>query len=870
MKRTVILSLVFLIFFIQIISASSVNVKNYSITTQYSPSGIITGIINLNLSNISANAYIRSSLGQNISLRDLIKKQSNFNYSCTIADCNSSYTAVDSGSDTKQVNLVSGQSQVFGFPIDGKITSMSSDNKFSLDLASDVSSSFLPQLSIDLLNDNNPEWTSYKPAGVFGGRFYGCYTPDDYTGDLITIDTTGVCEKVFLPISPDINIGAYLTGSGGLTVQMSVQDLNGNSAAGTCTNVTSASSTEVSCIPKVNNINYSIKQSGDFFICIKKITGTGTYKIKTEHTSASSTKCGFYGTPPQTYGADYEIFASSDRFDSVGTFTLNDAETSKSWYQISNLEAQIASYLSSKYGNDCSNGCVVPISFKAGLDQGVSISNISLVIPTTIGARTYNKISDVVETPVFISTRGYQNLSLSPANFSAPDSFGNYTFTLTLFDGTNSYPLLSNTIMIKQIPKIVSVTPDIVAGATPTEFTVSLDSLGTNITQYKWDFGDGTPVQTTTSKTVVHTYNELKIYNMTVTIINSQGYSASAIFSINVVSPRDAVPQLLIKDMNSVSNIETQFASYPKFTQDAIKQILNLDDVKAQLQNLNASAATASTDSQFLNIMKDLVKINLPDSIQQTSSAAAAPFFPSGDKIDLDVLKAIGGGNYDSSKKSQYTDAIVLWDLNNIQLTLIDQSEFSSIKGSTITPILNTVKINFGGVNGNAYLVIPKLSNIYLDKNYSQIGDFYYVPLSNNPATIQFATSESLSPTNLPIFIAPSLNQISLPGEEATGNKMIIFFIVMGSVILVGIIAYVIVGKWYQKKYESYLFKDKNDLYNIINYVHSLKSRGIKGNDIEKNLQKAKWSSEQISYVMKRYAGKKVGIPGFLRKPKVQ
>ena len=73
-------------------------------------------------------------------------------------------------------------------------------------------------------------------------------------------------------------------------------------------------------------------------------------------------------------------------------------------------------------------------------------------------------------------------------------------------------------------------------------------------------------------------------------------------------------------------------------------------------------------------------------------------------------------------------------------------------------------------------------------------------------------------------------------------------------------------GKWYQKKYESYLFKNKNDLFNMITYIHGAKHRGISNDEIERKLRKSHWSSEQISYIMKKYAGKKVGLPGFVGK----
>ena len=90
---------------------------------------------------------------------------------------------------------------------------------------------------------------------------------------------------------------------------------------------------------------------------------------------------------------------------------------------------------------------------------------------------------------------------------------------------------------------------------------------------------------------------------------------------------------------------------------------------------------------------------------------------------------------------------------------------------------------------------------------------------------------------------------------------MIIIF-----VILLGIGVYFILKKWYKEKYENYLFKNKNNLYNIVTYVHGAKQHGKKDNEIVKDLRNAGWNNEQINYVMKKYSGKNTGMPGSAEK----
>ena len=72
--------------------------------------------------------------------------------------------------------------------------------------------------------------------------------------------------------------------------------------------------------------------------------------------------------------------------------------------------------------------------------------------------------------------------------------------------------------------------------------------------------------------------------------------------------------------------------------------------------------------------------------------------------------------------------------------------------------------------------------------------------------------------------------------------------------------AYLVLQEWYKKKYESYLFKNQNDLYNIISYIEISKKRGMENKQIANGLKKSGWNSEQITYVMKKYAGERTGM----------
>ena len=66
--------------------------------------------------------------------------------------------------------------------------------------------------------------------------------------------------------------------------------------------------------------------------------------------------------------------------------------------------------------------------------------------------------------------------------------------------------------------------------------------------------------------------------------------------------------------------------------------------------------------------------------------------------------------------------------------------------------------------------------------------------------------------------------------------------------------------EWYKRRYENYLFKNRNNLYNLISYIENSKKKGMKDGEITSKLKKSRWKSEQISYVMRKYSGKRTGI----------
>jgi PKD repeat protein len=532
----------------------------------------------------------------------------------------------------------------------------------------------------------------------------------------------------------------------------------------------------------------------------------------------------------------------------------------------------IHDYVNRVYKLDCSGGCVIPIKITSNEDQQMNITNVSMII--NAGNQQYLPPGDPnlynISTSVpTMSSSGYRTFSLANANFTVPESFGTQNITLSVQDGSNEYALLSREVTINKIPTVGTVDPQIAIAAIPTNFTAKINNYNStvNITKYIWDFGDGN-IQTTYTNSVAHTYNSLGWFNGNVTIVNPAGNSTTS-FKVNVQTPQDAVNQLLGKKLANFDAISTKLSGMPEFAQTAVKSAINFDNLSKALNDLKAANGTASSPEVYVAIMKSLLALNVPDSLSQTSVANSVIFIQNQSNIDLDALREIGGGNYDSSQSKYYLDYISLWAIKNTTM-IVNYEEYSATYGDYVEPLTDIVDLHIGSKpSRSGYVIIPKLKGITFNQQPQKEGDFYYVPLAGDSLDVQFSTSQQLNPTALPMFVAPSLSSIPVPEggiTKKTSYKFLILIFILMGIALIGGTAYIVLGKWYQKRYESYLFKNKNDLYNIVTYIHTAKIKGVKDRDIERNLRRSEWNSEQIGYVMKKYAGKGIGLPGFIKR----
>ncbi|MCK4553334.1 PKD domain-containing protein [Candidatus Pacearchaeota archaeon] len=470
-----------------------------------------------------------------------------------------------------------------------------------------------------------------------------------------------------------------------------------------------------------------------------------------------------------------------------------------------------------------------------------------------------NKFYDLSETPSTVNSK-FQRINLDEGNFSVSSDYGENTFELSL----GGEEIFSEGIIIKSASLIKNLKPKITASAIPTEFEVLVNS--SNIAEYEWSFGDGTNATTTVNK-VTHMYDEIGVYELKITVTDFNQLSFSKTFKIDVISPQQAIEATLKKKSDDLSGVDSQIKQF-KFEQN-LKSVLNFDMLENDLNKIQQDYKKASSDSDYNKIMISLLGIEVPESIYIVKSAKLITFYPDKNNMNLDVIKEIGGGNYDMKYEEEYADAILFWNQNNMD-TKVTFSEFVASYGYfDERSILRTFEFQINKKNNldDSYLIIAKLEGIEFLEDYfvRDKPGYLYIELEQDSETIIFTTTADVNFVDVPVFISPELEKLKLAenieiGEEENGFKWIFFIFILFFLILTGGVVYVILQEWYKRKYESHLFKKKNDLYNLMIYITQERKKGSSDKEIYSKLKKSGWSSEQANYVLRKHSGKRTGM----------
>ncbi len=839
-KKVLIFTFVFIISLILV--SASMTYLSHNIQSEYGPGAVILGYVEMTLADESGSSLFTDGFGNSISLADLLIKNS-LTSACDSEGCLPTYSE-ETPESSKVINLVAGESAVVGFKLTGDIEAISS---LTFQLSSTATQSCVNQIEVDFFNDGDLDLINKKahPTEVCSTKDYGCFDTAETATDYI-IDKTAYCQKIELEKSAGYRVGAYITPDlETRIIEMFIH--NGTQKVGQICNLPAIPiAGEYFC-----DINLSNTKNNEYYVCMDSLSGQG-YQTKGY---LGTDVCGFYGTPPKTETAAYQIFAQSKKFDSVGELKIP-----------TNLNSLTENYIKEIYGlemNCGAEGCLIPIKITAKTNQTISLSNLIITYSTIGGGLSETKFYDFAEIPATVDL-DKKKLNLDKANFTLPTQFGDYTFVLDY----RGEVLFSENILIKEVAGISSLYPLTTLAGYPTEFQVSVNSFGKNITKYEWDFG--AEVKTTTDNKILHTFNTINTHEVQVTITEEDGLSSSKIFVIDVVSPRDAIKGLIDERLVDLENIQTEIKTYAEFYQSSLNEILDLENTEIQLETIQVSYSENLTDEEYITLMNALFALEIPDEISVTGSADSVPFFYAKDLIDLNFLAEIGrvhdAVDY-SSNRDLFLDSIFAWDTENLDVKMTYQ-ELSVRIGLESYVLLSVFEIDINEIETLDYpyfVVFEILEDIKFDSADFQAKDSYYYAEATGSEKIRLATSEEVDFIDLPMFISPEMKRLSVtvPGEviDTKGiSKWLYLILILLLLLVLAFITYVYLQIWYKKKYEFHLFKNRNDLYNMVSYVQREKKKGLNDKLIAEKLKKAGWNAEQVNYVVKKYSGKRTGM----------
>ncbi len=342
--------------------------------------------------------------------------------------------------------------------------------------------------------------------------------------------------------------------------------------------------------------------------------------------------------------------------------------------------------------------------------------------------------------------------------------------------------------------------------------------------------------------------------------------------TFEISSSETAIEEALEEKKSLLNASKHEISTYDGYTQNLLREYLNTTRIEPELEYIEENYESLTTEEQE-ELLNNMSSIKIPTDIRQISYTEPITFYSERGIINLEVLAGINGGVF-SGNEQEYLDAIFLWNTQNL-ITKVVYKEVEIEYSEEEKERLNVFLFTFERIGnpGEAYIIVQNTGDIIFEDITLPIQEqagYLYLSLNEVYGTLGMVTKENYNFMNFPLFVSPaidSLTPINVGNYERweAQKKWMLFGLILFLVLFIGAITYILLQIWYRKKYETYLFKTKNNMYNIMIYIHNSKLKGIPKEEIEKNLKKAGWTKEQISYAMQKYHGKK--IAGMIHQP---
>ncbi len=815
----------------------------------YNEGETLQGTLNLSATS-QKNANFTSTFKGGIDLLGLLEKSEyelDENYSCNPSNCERGLTA-SSGGLSRTISL--SDEKMLGFMLTGDNVDVSN---FKFRVGSDVASSCINQLSMDLFDDGEIDFYNNKYVDeLCGVRSYGCFVGPGTTEVKITNEL--YCENITFEPAPAYKIGAKIkkVGIAG-DINMEVYKADGTVPVADCTlPAHPGGEVELDCV-----VNYSSQRQFDALVCVYVDNELTDFKIKAETTAP----CGKRGVN-SAFTADYEIYAQRMRYGTINSLfnesvfeDLNPDETDA-------LTDKINDYLYEKYAGECpeSSGCVIPISLSSTSSQEVTLDSALIKYSSIVGDDVEaDKIYDVSEKDVEITTTGFLKFDFKDLGISAVGSSGQtkeFLFKL-FFDGSN---IFEDTVDVTAGFNF-GISPSFALIGTPVEFTANVTGVDST-----WDFGDGSADVNSGDNKAVHTYLDSGDYDVEVTLRKLNGDSSTKTFKITVGDAEESARSLISRYKSRIANLTVGISSFPAWMKIEIEKSINLTSMNKSLSELEDEFDDAEDDDDFVDVVNGLLVLNVPNSIG-IGKSGTLPIETGLGGIDTNYIETISGKDIPSTQEAGLKASISGWMSSNYD-TDVDFEAITLFKDSGSEDIIGKYKIvatKKGNPEG-AYLIIDyPLNEITFKENYGakSTGTGTYIDISGTK-TVEFILPEYVEIEELGAYISPEVDKFGTLGEVGfleRGFPWGRFVLWMSILIVLALLVYVILQEWYKRYYEQHLFKGRKDqIYNLINFIYNARASGMEDKDIGEKLRGSGWSREQIRYAFRKLDGKRTGM----------
>jgi PKD repeat protein len=870
MKKEIFFVCLSLVLMISIVSASfEVDENSSQIETSYSEGEFVRGDAMMSFS-WHENKKFTSNFGENgKDLLDTLLESgfsSGVDFDCNPSNCEDNYQTIGSASTT--VNFNTGQKKLYGFKMVGN--DVGDILKFDFNITSGAGASCSNQISVDLFNDGIVDfYNSKNTSTACGAQDFGCFKGADAEGFAIIDNDNNnrYCENITLPPGPGYRLGAYIKESqtDKSDLRLTLYNWSENSSSKKLDHCLikkerftgTGQPEDVFC-----DVDFSSQYSINAFVCLRLENDVDAdYQIRFESTDP----CGGVGHPinnPITaFTRDYEIYSRPLKYASMG-----ESEFGDDTYQGGlNLDVLIEKYILNVYNNSCTNDCILPVGFW-GIDQEVTMHDGRLRYKSDGNTQETGDIYGLSSTGFTINS-SLLSLDIEKMGFAVPSVNGTSDFYLC-FD-ENQCKDEDDSILSEEINVLVGfsfgIGPKFALIGKVTTFTAFTSET---IDSSEWNFGDGSSSVESNDNTAQHKYTSEGNYEVTVTLFNSNGGESTKKFKV-LVGDAQTSANITIKDYESrIKDLENNLQKFPLWVKEEVETQIDLDGIETALEDIKRDFN--KTDANYSKIINDLLEIDVPKSLsgQEGTLPAAIGY----DEINVAHLEDASGKI--SSNKELLKSGIVGWISENYGVEVEFQT-ITAVYDFEESDVLTRYDIKLSQKTSSSspsFLIIDhSFVNVEFKSSYSEesvsSGSGVSIPIdsSGEPNSVEFLIIGSgPSVEDLAAYISPSLEAIEGKPLDPTIEKPTFrwgfFFMWLSILIFLIFIAYIALQYWYKRHYEHHLFRNPNDLYNLINFIYNSRKSGMNDSDIRKKLREKKWRGEQISYAFKKIDGKRTGL----------